>query len=159
MVCLLSAVGQVRSLWLSQLLYCISGVSARTTALTHWFWYMRLLIFQQQVCVIGASCSQGRCRGLGEGGGQQFPLRTGLRTNWCSVTSSEFCWPKESEGKPVVKGRGKRLHLLMGGAKMCLDKGRSKRLCGFFQSVTSGHNYFHMTGERTDREFIWYRVV
>ena len=37
-----------------------------------------------------------------------------LSWSWSSVTSGEFCWPKESEGQPIVKGRGRRLHFLMG---------------------------------------------
>lgn len=58
--------------------------------------------------------------------------------------------PKESESNPVVKDRGNRSHLLMGGAEMGLDVRWSKGLHVFFQSTTSGHNYFHLTGGRTE---------
>lgn len=74
----------------------------------------------------------------------------GLGTNWCSFTSNEFCWQMESEGLPVVKGRGNTLRLLMVGAEMGLDVGRSKGLCAFSPSATCGHNYFHLTGERIE---------
>ena len=75
--------------------------------------------------------------------------------NLCSITVSEFYWPKWTESRFVIKGKGTRLFFLIGRAKMGVDIWRNKGLSPFFQCTTGGHSSLHFIGEGTEIQSLY----
>lgn len=131
---------------------CISAVSAGTTGLTH---IAHVIAHHPALCSLEGSIVFTReMQGLGKEYWRPKPFET-CPWNLCSITVSEFYWPKWPESQFVIKGKEIRLFFLIGRATMGVDMGRNKGPYPFFQCTAGGHSSFHFTGEGTEIQSLY----